>query len=528
MPLSVARRYARLSPRIATRILSASRTLHTSGPLRNGGRTEEAPEKPQQPQNESRTSQISRALREASSTETNLLAPVHIPEDPLGVLNERHPATTILSNSALVVTREMEMMNVMLGYEEANKYAILDAQGNHVGYMAEQDRGMGRMMMRQMLRTHRSFTTHIFDRDMKEILRFHRPFSYINSTISVYDPLGGDSPSHRSKHYTPSTSNEQIPPSSTQMIPQESEYSLSDMRLIGETKQIWAPLRRKYDLFLARPPEPEEPSLVVEQFARVDEPFLSWDFALRGSEGDLIGSVSRNFTNLGRELFTDAGVYALRMDAATAPEDAPTKEQAQSGKSPVLGTTNAMTLDQRAVMLATAVTIDYDYFSRERGGMFGGMPFLFPMGGWGGGAAAGEAGAAGAAGAAGEAGAIGGAAAGTEVVGTAAGGLARGAAGGVSGAGEGAMAGAGTMAAYEAMQQSRQGHGQDTNADGSPVAQDDPYAFPKEADSADVPEERPWWEQDQAQQREQDSWGFGDENQNDGGGEGDSDWGDWF
>lgn len=104
-----------------------------------------------------------------------------------------------------------------------------------------------------------------------------------------------------------------------------------------------------------------------------------------------------------------------------------------------------MTLDQRAVMLATAVTVDFDYFSRHShaGGI---IPMPLMMGG--GGAAEGGAagGAAGAAGAGAEAGAIG------ETVGAGGIGAAGRAAGTVGGAGEGAIAGAGTMAGYEAMQ----------------------------------------------------------------------------
>ena len=114
---------------------------------------------------------VSNALRDQDSQANNLLSPVHIPEDPGGVLNERHPATSILSNSAIVVTRQLEIMNVMLGFEQANKYVIMDPKGGHIGYMAERELGMGNMMARQMLSTHRSFTTHVFDRQGKEVLR---------------------------------------------------------------------------------------------------------------------------------------------------------------------------------------------------------------------------------------------------------------------------------------------------------------------------------------------------------------------
>ena len=114
---------------------------------------------------------VSNILRDTEPEHNNLLSPVHIPEDPNGILNERHPATKILANSAIVVQRQLEMMNIMLGFEQANRYTIMDPQGNHLGYMAEQELGMGNMMARQWFRTHRSFTTHVFDREMKEVLR---------------------------------------------------------------------------------------------------------------------------------------------------------------------------------------------------------------------------------------------------------------------------------------------------------------------------------------------------------------------
>ena len=121
---------------------------------------------------------VSNALRDQDSQANNLLSPVHIPEDLDGVLNEKHPATSILSNSAIVVTRQLELMNVMLGFEQANKYVIMDPKGGHIGYMAERELGMGNMMARQMFSTHRSFTTHVFDRQGKEVLRVSQAGSH--------------------------------------------------------------------------------------------------------------------------------------------------------------------------------------------------------------------------------------------------------------------------------------------------------------------------------------------------------------
>ena len=232
------------------------------------------------------------------------------------------------------------------------------------------------------------------------------------------------------------------------------------MRLIGEAQQQWAPLRRKYNLSLFRQTARPEVNLGTRrtqprdharsrsqqlalsqaakeagegqfrQFAYVDEPFLSWDFSLLSADSRLIGSVNRNFAGFGRELFTDTGVYALRMDAAGLAEkpqhliSRTGKQQEILRETPVAG----MTLDQRAVMLATAVSIDFDYFSpKSRSSGF--IPLWFPY--WGGGAA-GEAGS-GAAGA------------------EAAGGAGQ-VAGEVSDLDRQVMAGAATMAGYDVLQ----------------------------------------------------------------------------
>lgn len=47
-------------------------------------------------------------------SQNTLVAPVHIPEDPNAVLQETHPAAGLLSNSGLVVQRQLELMNVMM------------------------------------------------------------------------------------------------------------------------------------------------------------------------------------------------------------------------------------------------------------------------------------------------------------------------------------------------------------------------------------------------------------------------------
>lgn len=119
---------------------------------------------------------LSESLAAASPQENGLLAPVHIPEDLRAVIKSDHPSTAIIANSGLVVQRQFEMLNIFLGFEQANRYVILDPQGNHIGYMAEHDGGLGKGLGRQVFRTHRAFTTNIFTKMGKEVLKVNLDF----------------------------------------------------------------------------------------------------------------------------------------------------------------------------------------------------------------------------------------------------------------------------------------------------------------------------------------------------------------
>lgn len=104
------------------------------------------------------------------------LIPVQVPHDPHGVLDLSTSdwsvkARRLLAVSGIVVVRQLEMMNVLLGYEEANKYQLLSPEGVLLGYLMEQEVGMKGMVMRQMLKTHRAFKATVLDIDGEVILR---------------------------------------------------------------------------------------------------------------------------------------------------------------------------------------------------------------------------------------------------------------------------------------------------------------------------------------------------------------------
>ncbi|KAG0308536.1 hypothetical protein BGZ97_013353 [Linnemannia gamsii] len=323
--------------------------------------------------------------------------PAVVPDDPFGVLKPYDTAAKMLTQPALIMTRQIEMMNVLVGFEQANKYAIVDPSGAPIGYIAEEDTTMVKAMSRQVLRTHRPFKASVLDLEGNEVLKIHRPFAFINSRIMISTP---------------------------------------DDRLIGEVQQEWHLVRRKYNLFTIEQPDPsmiekDESTTAISkeraldgqglnrvQFAHIDGGFLALDFDMQDEQGRPMASVNRNFVGFARELFTDSGQYALRFDAAViqdlqqeqglgattasattasssgSPTDTAVGEkslqeakeiQAIKDESALaqLESRGGLTLDQRAIMLACAVSIDFDYFSRHSGN--GGiMPFPMMMGGGGG------------------------------------------------------------------------------------------------------------------------------------------------
>lgn len=195
-------------------------------------------------------------------------------------------AAAILSHPSLVVIRQLEMMNVFLGFEQANRYRLVNTKGEDVGYLAETEGGFASSIGRQIMRNHRPFSCSVLDTSGNVVLRVARPFSIINSRISV--SKGADDPSSDNK--------------------------------IGECVQVWHPIKRKYELYQryraedpATYPIADATSKAIvprtassdegyTQFANIDARMLAWDFYLHDENGQVLASVNRNFMGFGREV----------------------------------------------------------------------------------------------------------------------------------------------------------------------------------------------------------------------------------
>ncbi|CAI9108466.1 OLC1v1008058C1 [Oldenlandia corymbosa var. corymbosa] len=221
-------------------------------------------------------------------------------------IEEAHLAP-LLARSNLLITRDIEWANLAFGFEQENQYAIVDVYYPHspVGYIREQSN----LIMRQLLRSRRPFVAYITDALGNELFRVRRPFWWINS--SIYTEVNG--------------------------------------KEIGVVHRRWHLWKRIYDLYLGN-----------EQFAVVENPgFWNWTFTLKDINGDVLAEIDRNWRGFGFELLTDAGQYAIRFGT--------TDSSKHHGEDQQLEVKHPLTLAQRAVAVALAISLDNDYFSRHGG-----------------------------------------------------------------------------------------------------------------------------------------------------------------
>ncbi|XP_015067436.1 altered inheritance rate of mitochondria protein 25 [Solanum pennellii] len=234
-----------------------------------------------------------------SQSVTGILEPTSVEEAMVAPL---------LARSNLLITRDIEWANLMLGFEQENRYAVMDVcfPQSPVGFIREQSN----LLARQFLRTRRPFVAYVTDGLGNELFKVRRPFWWINS--SIYAEINGEE--------------------------------------VGVVHRRWHLWRRIYDLYLGN-----------KQFAVVENPgFWNWTFTLKDIDGKVLAQIDRDWRGFGFEIFTDAGQYVIRFG------------NADSSICPVTGieeldVARPLSLSERAVAVALAISLDNDYFSRHGG-----------------------------------------------------------------------------------------------------------------------------------------------------------------
>lgn len=216
----------------------------------------------------------------------------------------------------MLITRDIEWANLVLGFEQENRYAVVDVcyPQSPVGFIREQSN----VIARQLLRLRRPFVAYITDGMGNELFRVRRPFWWITS--SIYAEING--------------------------------------KEVGVVHRRWHLWRRVYDLYLGN-----------KQFAVVENPgFWNWTFTLKDKNGEVLAQIDRDWRGFGFEIFTDAGQYVIRFGSVD-----PSSKTGPASVIQELEVTRPMTLLERAVAVALAISLDNDYFSRHGGW---GIPFV--------------------------------------------------------------------------------------------------------------------------------------------------------
>jgi len=202
--------------------------------------------------------------------------------------------TFIATHPQLSLKQRKEWVEILVDFETRNQYAVRGAGGEELGTLAEEGGGLGRVLTRWFLRSHRPLDAALCDRAGAVLLRLSRPFFFLFSDLHVSDANG--------------------------------------MR-IGSVHRRFGILYRKYDLRDA----------FGRTFARVRSPLWRiWTFFVRAEDGR-DATIGKKWGGLLREVFADADTFGVDFSQATwAPEE-------------------------RAVIFAAAVSIDFDFFENNQG-----------------------------------------------------------------------------------------------------------------------------------------------------------------
>jgi uncharacterized protein YxjI len=199
----------------------------------------------------------------------------------------------LTSGSQLVVKQKRELTEVFLGFETRNRYLVFDQTGAPCGSIEEQGTGIGALLKRIFLKSHRSFVIHVSDASGKLLLEFSRPFFFFFSDIAVRVPNGPT---------------------------------------LGTAHRRFGILHKNYDL--------RDPNGQI--FAKIrSSVFKIWTFAVRDRDGNEVARISKKWTGLLKEYFTDSDNFMIEFG------------------------TKQWTPAQRAIIFATAISIDFDFFENN-------------------------------------------------------------------------------------------------------------------------------------------------------------------
>ena len=167
------------------------------------------------------------------------------------------------STNTVLVHQIKELAEIIINWETANKYEILDADNYKIGFAAERTNGFFHRVIRNILRSHRPMTIDVMDNSGASVLQGKRPFFFMFSDLHVHD---------------------------------------LNEKQIGSIQTRFGIISRKYDLL-------DETGNI---FARISSPrWRLWTFKIFNHLGDQKGVITKKWGGILKEAFTDADKFAI-------------------------------------------------------------------------------------------------------------------------------------------------------------------------------------------------------------------------
>lgn len=187
-----------------------------------------------------------------------------------------------------IVRQKVERLEAITGIETKNRYEVLTPDGRAVALAYEESGTLSRLF----LESHRPLTLHIADLGGRDIFVASRSFFWFFMHLKVHD---------------------------------------SDGRALGGIRRKFGFLKRRMVI------EDTSGNIVAEVSGSV---FRRYTFTIRQS-GQEIGRITKRWSGLGREMFTDADTFLVELPIGHGDDDF------------------------QALALATAFAVDLDFFERS-------------------------------------------------------------------------------------------------------------------------------------------------------------------
>ncbi|KPJ99075.1 MAG: scramblase [Nitrospira bacterium SG8_35_4] len=163
------------------------------------------------------------------------------------------------SINALIVRQRKEWGEILTGFEQKNKYVVMDGSGRELYAAVEEG---GSLLLRWFLKALRPFEINVYTFDSRPVLKLKRPFRFYFHELEITDPHG---------------------------------------RKLGTIQRRFSVLRRIYSVL---------DNTGKEMFKLFGPILHPWTFEIRKNESEY-GKITKKWSGLFREGFSDADNFGV-------------------------------------------------------------------------------------------------------------------------------------------------------------------------------------------------------------------------